>query len=178
MSRDDGVYLLDMLPAAREAVAFADGLAFADFERNRMAQFALLKAVETVGETAAPCARSTGALRGANAKSAPSAAEARAPPGRNSCTPRRDCRSLREILPVQVPLEGQDREMKPSVPEPHAALAAAGRRARRDVRGMPAGPSLPHQAAHGEPPLRERIRARIVPPSAKEGGGRTPRNAG
>lgn len=68
--------------------------------------------------------------------------------------------------------------MKPSVPELHAALAASGRRARRDVRGMPAGPSLPHQAAHGDAPLRERIRARIVPPSAKEGGGRTPRNTG
>lgn len=68
--------------------------------------------------------------------------------------------------------------MKPSVPELHAALAAAGRRARRDVRGMHAGPPLPHRTAHGDTPPSERIRARIVPPSAKEGGGRTPRNAG
>lgn len=68
--------------------------------------------------------------------------------------------------------------MKPSVPELHAALAAAGRRTPSNVRGMPAGPSRPHQAAHGDTPPSERIRARIVPSSAKEGGGRTPRNAG
>ena len=67
--------------------------------------------------------------------------------------------------------------MKLSVPEPQAAVAAAGDMA-RDDRGMPAGPSLPHQVAHGEASPGERIRARVVPPSAKEGGGRTPRNSG
>lgn len=67
--------------------------------------------------------------------------------------------------------------MKPSVPESQAALATAGDIA-RDDRGMPAGPSLPYQAAHGDAPPRERNRARIVPPSATEGGGRTPSNAG
>lgn len=42
-----------MLLAAREAVALADGLTFEAFEQNRMAQLAILKAVETVGEAAA-----------------------------------------------------------------------------------------------------------------------------
>ena len=67
--------------------------------------------------------------------------------------------------------------MKPSVPGPQAASAAAGYMARAD-RGVPAGPSFPHQTAHGDAPPREHTRARIVPPSANEGGGRTPRNAG
>lgn len=67
--------------------------------------------------------------------------------------------------------------MKPSVPESQAALATFGDIA-RDVRGMPAGPSLPHQAAHGDAPPRGSTSARIVPLSAKEGGGRTPRNSG
>jgi uncharacterized protein with HEPN domain len=53
MRRDDNAYLLDMLLAAREAVALADGLTFEAFEQNRMAQLAVLKAVETVGEAAA-----------------------------------------------------------------------------------------------------------------------------
>ncbi len=51
MRRDD-ILLLDMLLAAREAVEFADGLTFETFDRNRMAQLAILKAVETVGEAA------------------------------------------------------------------------------------------------------------------------------
>ncbi len=50
--RDDGVLFLDMLLAAREAVAFANGLTFAEFQRDRMAQLAILKTVETVGEAA------------------------------------------------------------------------------------------------------------------------------
>ncbi len=50
--RDDAARLLDMLLAARETVALADGLTFAAFERNRMAQLAILKAVENVGEAA------------------------------------------------------------------------------------------------------------------------------
>lgn len=51
MRRDD-ILLLDMLLAAREAAEFADGLTFETFERNRMAQLAILKAVEIVGEAA------------------------------------------------------------------------------------------------------------------------------
>lgn len=50
--RDDRVLLLDMLLAAREAVAFANGLTFAEFQHDRMAQLAILKVVETVGEAA------------------------------------------------------------------------------------------------------------------------------
>ena len=46
--RDDRILLL----AAREAAAFASGLTFAEFQRDRMAQLAILKAVETVGEAA------------------------------------------------------------------------------------------------------------------------------
>ena len=51
MRRDDA-YLLDMLLAAREAREFAASLTFSEFERNRMAQLAILKAVEVVGEAA------------------------------------------------------------------------------------------------------------------------------
>ena len=35
--RDDDARLLDMLLAAREAMAFVDGLTFPEFQRNRMA---------------------------------------------------------------------------------------------------------------------------------------------
>ncbi len=52
MRRDDDAYLLDMLLAAREAAAFADGLTFAELQRDRMAQRAILKTGETVGEAA------------------------------------------------------------------------------------------------------------------------------
>lgn len=50
--RHDDAYLLDMLLAAREAGKFTDGLTFAEFKQNRMAQLAILKAVEVVGEAA------------------------------------------------------------------------------------------------------------------------------
>ena len=51
MRRDD-ILLLDMLLAARDAVEFADGLTIETFERNRMAQRAVLKSVEIIGEAA------------------------------------------------------------------------------------------------------------------------------
>ena len=51
MPRDDA-YLLDMLLAAREARAFVSSLAPVDFRRNRMAQLAVPKAIEIVGEAA------------------------------------------------------------------------------------------------------------------------------
>ena len=51
MRRDD-ILLLDMLLAARDAVEFTDGLTFETFERSRMAQRAVLKSVEIVGEAA------------------------------------------------------------------------------------------------------------------------------
>ena len=50
--RHDDAYLLDMLLAAREARAFAVGMTFNEFQRNRMAQLAILKSIETVGEAA------------------------------------------------------------------------------------------------------------------------------
>ncbi len=50
--RHDDAYLLDMLLAAREAGTFIVGLTFPEFKRNRMAQLAILKAVELVGEAA------------------------------------------------------------------------------------------------------------------------------
>jgi uncharacterized protein with HEPN domain len=50
--RHDEAYLLDMLLAAREARKFACDLTFSAFGDNRMAQLAILKAVEIVGEAA------------------------------------------------------------------------------------------------------------------------------
>ena len=50
--RYDDAYLLDMLLAAREAGKFAADLTFAAFEQNRMAQLAILKVVEIIGEAA------------------------------------------------------------------------------------------------------------------------------
>ena len=50
--RHDDAYLLDMLLAAREARTFATRLTFQEFERNRMAQLAILKSIEVVGEAA------------------------------------------------------------------------------------------------------------------------------
>ena len=50
--RHDDAYLLDMLLAAREARNFADELTFTAFQRNRMAQLAILKTAEMVGEAA------------------------------------------------------------------------------------------------------------------------------
>ena len=50
--RDDDARLLDMLLAAREATAFLEGLTFPEFQSNRMAQLAVLKAIEVVGEAA------------------------------------------------------------------------------------------------------------------------------
>ncbi len=50
--RSDGALLLDMLLSAREASAFIEEQAFADFEGDRRTQLAVLKAVETVGEAA------------------------------------------------------------------------------------------------------------------------------
>ena len=52
MRRSD-ILFLDMLLSAREAVEMAEELTFSSFERNRTAQLAILKAVETVGEAAA-----------------------------------------------------------------------------------------------------------------------------
>ncbi len=50
--RRDEAFLLDMLLAARDAVAFVAGLTLQQFERNRLHQHAVLKAIEIVGEAA------------------------------------------------------------------------------------------------------------------------------
>ena len=50
--RHDDALLLDMLLTAREAVELASGMTFAEFEENRTAQLAVMKAVEIVGEAA------------------------------------------------------------------------------------------------------------------------------
>ena len=52
MPREDEALLLDMLESARDAVAFAEGLDYADFVEDRRSQLAILKAVEIVGEAA------------------------------------------------------------------------------------------------------------------------------
>ncbi len=53
MRRDDASFLLDMLVAARDAVAFAEGLSYSQFATDRRSQLAILKSVEIVGEAAA-----------------------------------------------------------------------------------------------------------------------------
>lgn len=54
MRRDDRSYLLDMLIAARDAVAFAKGLSYDEFATDRRSQLAILKLVEIVGTAADP----------------------------------------------------------------------------------------------------------------------------
>lgn len=48
--RPDDACLLDMLLAAREAMEFAAGRTFAEFERDRMTQLAIPKTVEIAGD--------------------------------------------------------------------------------------------------------------------------------
>ncbi len=59
MPRDDTAYLLDMLVAARDAVAFAEGMSYAEFEGDRRTQLSILKSVEIVGEAAARVSEDT-----------------------------------------------------------------------------------------------------------------------
>lgn len=59
MRRDDASYLLDMLVAARDAVAFSEGLSFSRFAGERRSQLAILEAVEIVGDAAARLSRET-----------------------------------------------------------------------------------------------------------------------
>ena len=48
----DNAYLLDMLLSARDAVEFASPITYAEFQRSRLHQNAILKSVEIVGEAA------------------------------------------------------------------------------------------------------------------------------
>ncbi len=52
MRRDDAIYLLDMLLAARDAMEFACRLTFSQFAQSRLDQLAILKSIEIVGEAA------------------------------------------------------------------------------------------------------------------------------
>lgn len=52
MPREDASYLLDMLFAARDAVRFAAGLTFEQFEEIGLHQNAILKSIEVIGEAA------------------------------------------------------------------------------------------------------------------------------
>ena len=51
MQRDDA-YLLDMLIAARRAQRFCAGVAWEEFERSDLHQYAVFKAIEVPGEAA------------------------------------------------------------------------------------------------------------------------------
>jgi uncharacterized protein with HEPN domain len=53
MPRDDAAYLLDMLLAAQDAVAFASELTYDQFAHSRLHQHAIIKAIEIIGEAAA-----------------------------------------------------------------------------------------------------------------------------
>ena len=52
MRRDDRIRLQHMLDAAREALRFVEGRSQADLEQDRMLGFAVLKALEIIGEAA------------------------------------------------------------------------------------------------------------------------------
>jgi len=52
MRRDDA-FLLDMLIASRDAIAFVRDLSREQFQASRMHQLAVLKAIEIIGEAAA-----------------------------------------------------------------------------------------------------------------------------
>ena len=52
MQAEDEERLLHMLDAAREAVAFADGLDLAEMEKDRKTTLVLVKEVEIIGEAA------------------------------------------------------------------------------------------------------------------------------
>lgn len=50
--RRDPAYLLDVLLAARAAREFATALTWSQFEASRLHQYAVMKALETIGEAA------------------------------------------------------------------------------------------------------------------------------
>lgn len=50
--RHDEAWLFDMLDAARAAVAFSAPLTFEEFSGNRLHRYAIIKAVEIIGEAA------------------------------------------------------------------------------------------------------------------------------
>lgn len=52
MRPDDRIRFQHMLDAAEDALCFASGLTRADLDTNRMATFAIVRAVEVIGEAA------------------------------------------------------------------------------------------------------------------------------
>lgn len=51
-TRDAAVYLDDIVDAALKARAFVEGLSFAEFEKDERSAFAVMRALEIVGEAA------------------------------------------------------------------------------------------------------------------------------
>ena len=59
MPREDEDYLADMRSYAGEALSFVEGLDFSEFTRSNLHQYAVFKAVETIGEAASQVSDST-----------------------------------------------------------------------------------------------------------------------
>ena len=57
--RNDDAYLLDMLVAARKAVAFAADLTYSQFEQSELHQNAIFNVLEVVGEAASRIGEAT-----------------------------------------------------------------------------------------------------------------------
>jgi uncharacterized protein with HEPN domain len=58
MRRDDA-YLLDILLAAREALAFVQGMTWEEFERSNLHQSAVIRPLEIIGEAARQVSQQT-----------------------------------------------------------------------------------------------------------------------
>lgn len=52
MQRDDTTYLLDILIAANKAMSYLDGLTYQEYETSDLHQFAVMRALEIIGEAA------------------------------------------------------------------------------------------------------------------------------
>jgi len=59
MPREDEDYLADMRSYAGRVLSFVEGLGFPEFARSGLRQYAVLKAVETIGEAASQVSAST-----------------------------------------------------------------------------------------------------------------------
>lgn len=59
MRKDELIRILHMLDAARHAVTFADGKGRTDLDQNLMFRFALVRAVEVIGEAVSKVSRNT-----------------------------------------------------------------------------------------------------------------------
>ena len=59
MPRDHTSYLLDMLVAAHDALALADGLSYSEFAGDKRNHLSILKSIEIVGEAASRLSEET-----------------------------------------------------------------------------------------------------------------------